>query len=124
MANYQSMLNDLTDADLKKQIYCNRKQVALGITINSDATTKEKWLGECGPILDNPSGNQKGLMGELRKRGLQDDIPNDYDLPTIHHVDVNTNKVKTAGVRSSITIMLIIVGGFLYYAYKKGLLKK
>lgn len=124
MATYQSMLDSLTDADLKKQIYCNRKQAALGVSINSDAQTKEKWMAECGAILDNPSGNQKGLMGELMKRGLTDDIPTEYDLPSINQVDVVTNKSKTAGLGSANIAMIIIVGGFLYYAYSKGLLKK
>ena len=72
MATYQSYLNSLTDADLQKKIYCNRKQAALGVTIHSSAQTKNKWMAECGAILDNPSGNQKGLKGELMKRGLKE----------------------------------------------------
>ena len=116
-------LQGLTDANLKQEIYCNRKQERLGITINSDTDTKNRWVAECGAILDNPSGNSD-LEAELTKRGIVDDIPTETDLPPVHIVDVNTNKVISAGIRSSNTIMLIIVGGFLYYAYKKGLLNK
>ena len=123
MATYQSYLNSLTDADLKKQIYCNRKQTALGVTINSDEKTKENWMAECGAILDNPTGNESNLMAELTRRGLQDDIPTEYDLPDVKTVDVNTNQTKTAGLASTNIAMIIIVGGFLYYAYTKGLLK-
>ena len=137
MATFESYLKSLSDEDLKMKISCMMKQCDAGITINSDDKVKEDWLNDpmCGgAILDNPCGDASVYEDELSRRdrvrmvgcpeGTQP-APNDagcVPIPT-STITISGTPSKTAGFGGNMA-MLLIVGGFLYYAYSQGLLTK